>query len=68
MLTRTLRVTGRIIEIPGLEKYRGKLVEVTVKEKRAKRQKNKYKKFYSLCGKIDIDEDKIKELREQSMI
>jgi len=68
MLTKTLKVTDRFIEIPGLERYRGKLVEITVKEKKKVHQKKKYKKFFSLCGKINLDEDKINSLRKQSMI
>ncbi len=34
MLTKTLKVTDRFIEIPCLERYRGKLVEITIKEKK----------------------------------
>jgi hypothetical protein len=68
MLTKTLKVTDRFIEIPGLERYKGKLVEITVKEKKKAHRKKKYKKFFSLCGKINLDEDKINSLRKQSMI
>jgi hypothetical protein len=69
MLTRTLKVTDRFIEIPGLEKYRGKMVEVTVKEKyRVKDKKRKLKKFFALCGKVDLDQGELTNLREQSLI
>ncbi len=68
MLTQTLRVTDRFIEIPGLEQYKGKLVEVTVKELKKLTPNKKYKTFFSLCGKINIDQEKINSLREQSMI
>ncbi|UCH98469.1 MAG: hypothetical protein JSV88_16930 [Candidatus Aminicenantes bacterium] len=68
MLTRTLRVIDRFIEILGLEIYKGKLVEITVKEKKKKHRKKKYKKFFSLCAKINLDEDKINNLRKQSLM
>jgi hypothetical protein len=68
MLTRTLKVTDRFIEIPGLERYKGKLVEITVKEKKKINHTRKYKNFFSLCGRINLDEEKINNLRKQSMI
>ena len=68
MLTKTLKVTDRLIKIPGIEKYIGKLVEITVKEKKNATQEKKYKKFFSLCGKIYLDEENIDNLRKQSMI
>jgi len=68
MLTQTLKVTDRFIEIPGLERYKGKLVEITVKELKQLNHTQKYKKFFSLCGKVYLDEEKINDLRKQSMI
>jgi len=68
MLTKTLKVTDRLIEIPGIERYIGKLVEITVKEKKKNTRGKKYKKFFSLCGKINLDEENINNLRNQSMI
>jgi len=68
MLTQTLKVTDRFIEIPGLERYKGKLVEITVKELKQLNHTQKYKKFFSLCGKVNLDEEKINDLRKQSMI
>ena len=68
MLTQTLKVTDRFIEISGLERYKGKLVEITVKELKKLNHTKKYKKFFSLCGKVNINEEKIDNLRKKSMI
>ena len=43
-------------------------MEVTVKEKsRVKDKKRKLKKFFALCGKVDLDQGELKELREKSL-
>ncbi len=68
MLTQTVKVTDRLIEIPGIERYKGKLVEITIKELKKLNHTPKYKKFFSLCGKVNLDEEKIDDLRKQSMI
>jgi hypothetical protein len=65
MLTQILKVTDRFIEIPGLEQYKGKLVEITVKELKQLNHTRKYKKFFSLCGKVNLDEENINDLRKQ---
>jgi hypothetical protein len=68
MLIQTLKVTDRFIEIPGIERYKGKLVEITVKELKQLKHTHKYKKFYSFCGKVNLDEERIDDLRKQSMV
>ncbi len=66
MLTKTLRIESNFIEIPELERYKGKTVELTIKEKEKKKQE--LKKFFSLCGKISLDGEEIEKLRENSYI
>jgi hypothetical protein len=67
MLTKTLRVENNIIALPGLEKYKGKLVEIIVREKKESKKK-KLNKFFSLCGKVFLDNSEIDKLRESSYI
>ena len=65
MLTKTLKIENSIITMPELEKYKGKIVEIIIREKE-ERKKKKLKKFFSLCGKISIDNREIDNLRESS--
>jgi hypothetical protein len=67
MLTKTLRVEDNFIVMPELEKYKGKIVEIIVREKKETRKK-KLNKFFSLCGKISLDSTEIDKLREESYI
>lgn len=67
MLTKTIRIKDNTIYIPELENYRGKMVEITVKEKVEKKERN-LKKFLSLCGEISIKGAEIDRLREKSYI
>lgn len=67
MLTKTLRIEDSIISIPELKKYKGKMVEITVREKEENKKK-KLKKFFSLCGKVSLDSTEIEKLREESYI
>jgi len=67
MLTKTLKVENTVITFPELEKYNGKIVEIIVREKKETKPK-KMKKFYSLCGKISLDNTEIEKLREKSYI
>ncbi|MCP5102685.1 MAG: hypothetical protein GY950_04865 [bacterium] len=67
MLTKTLRVEDNFIAMPELQKYKGKLVEIIVREKKESRQK-KLNKFFALCGKISLDSTEIDKLREESYI
>jgi len=50
-----------------LEKYKGKLVEIIVREKKESKKK-KLNKFFSLCGKVSLDSSEIDKLREASYI
>ncbi len=68
MLSRTLKVKDKCIEIPGLEQFKGKFVEITVREKKDIDKKKKLKKFFALCGKLELDQDEVDNLRNQSMI
>jgi len=67
MLTKTLRVEDNFIAMPELEKYKGKLVEIIVREKKESKKK-KLNKFFSLCGKVSLDSSEIDKLREASCI
>lgn len=67
MLTKTMKIEDNIIFIPELEKYKGKVVEITVREKEENKKK-KLSKFFSLCGKVSIDGSEIEKLREESYI
>ena len=67
MLTKTLRVENSFIALPELEKYKGKLVEIIVREKKESKKK-KLDKFFSLCGKVSLDGSEIDKLREASYI
>lgn len=67
MLTKTLKVEDNFIVMPELEKYKGKIVEIIVREKKETRKK-KLNKFFSLCGKISLDSTEIDKLREESYI
>jgi hypothetical protein len=66
-LTKTLKIENSTIEIPELEEYKGKVVELTIKEKKQE-EKQDLSKFFALCGKIDIDYEDIEKLREASYI
>lgn len=67
MLTKTMKIEDNIILIPELEKYKGKVVEITVREK-GENKKMKLNKFFSLCGKVSLDSSEIDKLREESHI
>lgn len=67
MLTKTLRVKDNFIAMPELEKYKGKLVEIIVREKKV-RKKRKLNKFFSLCGRISLDSSEVEKLRKASYI
>ncbi len=67
MLTKTLRVEDNFIAMPELQRYKGKLVEIIVREKKESRGK-KLDKFFSLCGKVSLDSSEIDKLREESYI
>ena len=67
MLTKTLRVEDNFITMPELEKYKGKLVEIVVREKKESKKK-KLNKFFSLCGKVYLDSSEIDKLRDASYI
>jgi hypothetical protein len=67
MLTKTMKIEDNMIFIPELEKYKGKVVEITVREK-DENKKLKLSKFFSLYGKISIDGPEINKLREESHI
>ena len=67
MLTKTLRVNDNFIALPELEKYKGKLVEIIIREKKENKKK-KLKKFFSLCRKVSLDSSEIDKLREASYI
>jgi hypothetical protein len=67
MLTKTLRVEDNFIALPELEKYKGKLVEIIIKEKKESKNK-KLNKFFSLCGNVSLDSSEIDRLREASYI
>ncbi len=66
MLTKVLRIEDNTIVIPGLEKYRGKMVEITVREKK-ENKKQDLTAFFALCGKISIDSAEVEKLREDNM-
>ena len=67
MLTKTMKIEDNVISIPELERYKGKTVEITVREKQ-KIKKKKLEKFFSLCGQVSIDSSEIDKLREESLI
>jgi len=67
MLTKTMKIENSVISIPELEIYKGKTVEITVKEKEENKEK-KLEKFFSLCGEISIDSTEIERLRKESCI
>ncbi|MCX6582620.1 MAG: hypothetical protein NT166_20800 [Candidatus Aminicenantes bacterium] len=67
MLMKTLRIEDSIISMPELGKYKGKLVEIVVREKK-KIKKKKLNKFFSLCGKVSFDGSEVERLREESYI
>lgn len=67
MLTKTLRIEDSIISMPELVKFRGKIVEIVVKEKKETKKK-KLNKFFSLCGKVSLDSAEVETLREKSYI
>jgi hypothetical protein len=67
MLMKTLRIEDSIISMPELGKYKGKLVEIVVREK-MKSKKQKLNKFFSLCGKVSLDSTEVEKLREESYI
>ncbi|MDQ1352995.1 MAG: hypothetical protein QG657_3301 [Acidobacteriota bacterium] len=67
MLMKTLRIEDSIISMPELGKYKGKIVEIVVREKR-KSKKKKLNKFFSLCGKVSLDSTEVEKLREESYI
>lgn len=67
MLTKTMKIENSVISIPELERYKGKIVEITVKETGENKGK-KLEKFFSLCGEISIDSTEIDKLREESRI
>ena len=67
MLTKTLTVKDNFIVIPELEKYKGKLVEIIVREKKESKKKQ-LNKFFALCGKVALDSSEIDKLREASYI
>ncbi len=68
MITAVLKIKDNTVAIPGLEKYKGKLVEVIVREKRETGARKRMDTFFSLCGKVAIDDDAIERLREESLI
>jgi len=69
MLTKTITIHDNVLVIPGMERYKGKLVEVIVREKSIDTgKKKKLEKFLSLCGKVSIDSSEIEKLREASLI
>jgi hypothetical protein len=67
MLTKTLRIEDSIISMPELVKFKGKIVEIVVKEKKETKKK-KLNKFFSLCGKVSLDKTEVETLRENSYI
>ena len=67
MLTKTLRIEDNFIALPELEKYKGKLVEIIVREKRESK-KQPLCKFFSLCGKVSLDSSEVDKLRKASYI
>ena len=67
MVTKTLRLEDNVISFPELEKFKGKIVEIIVREKGSSK-KGKMDKFFSLCGKIKLDSGKVDKLREASLI
>lgn len=67
MLTKTLRIEDCIISLPELSKYKGKIVEIVIREIK-KSKKKKLTKFFSLCGKVELDKTEVEKLREESYI
>jgi len=66
---KTLKIESDVIRIPELKEFMGKEVEVIITEKLVKKdKKNQMKHFLNLAGKIDIDEEAIYRLREESKI
>lgn len=67
MLTKTLRIEDSILSMPELGKFKGKIVEIVVKEKKETKKK-KLNKFFSLCGKVSLDSTEVEKLRDESYI
>ena len=53
-LRKTLKIENSTIEIPELEDYKGKVIELTIREKKPE-GKQDLDKFFALCGQVDID-------------
>ncbi len=62
-------VSSDTIHIAGLDKFFGKKVEILITEKKESNGNgDALSKFFSLSGKIDIDDDAIRSLRDTSKL
>lgn len=65
MITLKKKIKSETITIPQLKRYIGKEVIINFEESKSN---NKYSKFLSAVGKIDIDESEIEKYREENLI
>ncbi len=56
------------LHLPELKGLVGRDVEITVIEKPRAPRKSDLSKLFELAGKIDLDEDAIREMREKSKL
>ncbi len=69
MYTKTVKIEDSVLCIPGLEKFKGKIVEIIIKETGSqKKRKKELKKFLSLRGKVSLDSGEVEKLRDASHI
>jgi len=63
----SMYINSETITIPQLKKFIGKKVEIIfLGEENTKKKSSRFKKFFSLAGKIKMSAKKIIELRDSS--
>lgn len=66
-----MKIDSENINVPELRKFIGKEVEMLIMEKHAvlnEEKDRKMERFFSAAGKIEIDEDAIRQLRRKSKL
>ena len=66
-----MKVDSENIHVPELSKFIGKKVEMVIIEKPTvfnEKKDRKMERFFSAAGKVEIDEEAVRQLREESKL
>ena len=63
-----LKVDSDTLHIPELRRFIGKRVELILIEEEPSEEIKKMEKFFSAVGKVNIDEEAVHRLREESKL